>query len=385
MTMGGFGFSDVQDSFRKEVRRFAQKELAPGARERVKAKEFPFAIQKRMGEIGLLGLKLPEKYGGQSADWVSVGIAVEELSKVDIFAGMIMVNPKVIGHAIAMGPEKIQQEWLPPLIRGEKTFCIGLTEPDCGNDAAAIRTKATRDGDSYIISGEKTSMSMGTFGSAAIVYAKTNPAAGAKGISCFFVPLDLPGITRSPIPDMGLHALGRATITFEEVVVPATYLLGKEGRGFYMIMDLFDAARALIPLMALGLAQASLEDAISYAKNRSAFGRPIAQFQAISFKIAEDATRIEAGRLLCYRTLWLRDQGLPHTKESAMCKWYAPEIALQAIHNALIIHGNYGYSEEFPIEQRLRDVISTEIMDGTPEIQKLIISREIIGKEFLPT
>lgn len=383
--MKGFGFTEVQESFRKEVKRFAQRELAPGAKERVKAKEFPFAIQKRMGEIGILGLKMPEEYGGQEADWVTVGIAVEELCKVDIFAGMIMVNPKVIGPAIAMGPKEVAQQWIPSMIRGEKTFCIGLTEPDCGNDAAAIRTKAIRDGDSYIITGEKTSMSMGMFGNAAIVFAKTDPATGAKGISCLLVPLDLPGITRSPIPDMGLHALGRAAVTFEEVAVPANHLLGKEGKGFYMVMELFDAARAIVALMAIGLAQASLEDAITYAKERTAFGKPIAQFQAISFKIAEDATRIEAARLLCYKALWLRDQGLPHTKEAAMCKWYAPEIALQAIHNALIIHGNYGYSEEFPIEQRLRDVISTEIMDGTPEIQKLIISRELLGKEFLPS
>jgi cyclohexanecarboxyl-CoA dehydrogenase len=383
--MSGFGFTDTQESFRKVVRSFAQKELQPGAKERSKLRAFPHEIHKKLAEAQLTGLNLSEKYGGQPSDWVSVGIAIEELSKVDILAAWLTIVPVVISLVLTEGSEEIQEEWIPPIIRGEKLLCIGLTEPDCGNDAAAIKTRAIRKGDNYIINGEKTSVSGGLYGHGITLYAKTDPEAGARGISCLLVPLDLPGITKSNIPDMGWHGLGRAAVSFDDVEVPRSHLLGNEGEGFYMIMGAFDMARAGVGLLALGIAQAALEEAISYAKLRTAFGKPIAQFEGVSFKIAEDITRIEAGRLLCYRTLWLKDQGLPHTKEAAMCKWYCPEIALQTVHNALIIHGNYGYSEEFPIEQRLRDVIATEIMDGTPEIQKLIISREIIGKEFLPS
>ena len=227
-------------------------------------------------------------------------------------------------------------------------------------------------------------MTLGAYADAAQIYAKTDPAAGARGVTCFWVPLDLPGITRYRFRDMGWHAISRASIIFDQVRIPADHRLGDEGRGFYMVMTEFDFMRVILALSALGAAQASLKEATEYAKTRTAFGRPIAKFEGISFKIAEHAALIEAVRMLCYRTLWLKDQGLNHTKESAMCKWLGPLVSTQAIHDCLLVHGHFGYSAEYPLEQRLRDVIGFEIADGTAEVMKIVIARELIGREYLP-
>ncbi|MDP2952627.1 MAG: acyl-CoA dehydrogenase family protein, partial [Chloroflexota bacterium] len=268
--------------------------------------------------------------------------------------------------------------------RGDRIICLALTEPGCGSDAAALTTRAVREGDHYVLSGEKTSITQGMQADAALLFAKTDPAARARGVSCFLVPLDLPGVVRSRLPSMGFRPLMAASIILDGVRVPARYRMGEEGRGFHMVMGQFDFIRPCLGLASLGAAQASLEEAIAYAKQRTAFGQPIGKFEGVSFKIAEHLTRVEAARWLCYRTLWLRDQGIPHTKESAMCKWLCPEVAVQAIHDALLLHGHLGYSEEYPIEQRLRDVIGLEIGDGTAQIMKLIITREVLGREFLP-
>jgi cyclohexanecarboxyl-CoA dehydrogenase len=382
--MSGFGFSEAQEMLRKEVREFAQKELLPGAKERAKQDRFPRELVKRIGELGLLGINLPEEFGGQTADWVSVGIAVEEIAKADF--SLSMLPHQVIGCALAIlqGDKEVQQEWLPPLIRGEKLIALATTEPDCGSDAAAMKTKAVRKGDHYILQGEKTSISLGMQAEVSIIFAKTDPAQRARGVTAFLVPLDLPGISRSPFRDMGCKPIGRASLILDDVSLPAKYRLGEEGQGFYTVMKQFDFIRICLGLEALGAAQVSLEEAMTFAKQRTAFGKPIAKFEGVSFKIAEHATLIEAARLLCYRALWLRDQGLPHTKESAMAKWFAPQVAVHAIHDALLIHGHVGYSEEYPLEQRLRDVIGWEIGDGTAEIMKVIISRELLGREFLP-
>ncbi len=235
-----------------------------------------------------------------------------------------------------------------------------------------------------MLNGEKTSVSLGMAADFSIVYAKTDPTAGARGISSFLVPLDLPGISRSHIPDLGLKQIGRISIALDDVRIPSKYLVGEENRGFYGAMLTWDLNRVFIALSNLALAQASLDEAIAYAKERTAFGQPIARFEAISFKIAEHLTLIEAGRLLSYRALWLADQGLRFTKESAMAKWFGTKIAVDAIHDALLIHGHVGYSEEYPIEERLRDAIGNEMGDAPHEIQKLIIARQVFGKEFRP-
>jgi len=380
----GFGFTEAQEMFRREIATFARRELLPGAAARAREERIPREIVKRMAEMGLTGFNTPEKYGGNPVDWVTVGIAVEEIAKADFNLSLLPVQGCGIGLALRLAPEEVQDEWFPPIIRGEKMLCLSVTEPGMGSDVAALQCRALREGDDYIIQGEKTSTTLGYQADACVLFAKTDPSAGAYGVTAFLVPLNLPGIARSRIPDMGCKPLGRASLIFDNVRLPGKYRLGDEGRGFYLVMSQFDVIRACIGLMCMGAASTSLEEAINYAKQRTAFGKPIARFEGISFKIAEAATLIEAGRLLCYRTLWLRDQGQRHTKESAMCKWWCPRIAVRVIHDALLIHGHFGYSEELPLEQRLRDAIGFELADGSAEIMKLIIIREIIGREFLP-
>lgn len=381
--MGGFGFTEPQEMFRREVHNFVQKELLPGAKERARQGILPREIVKKVAGMGLLGVRVPEKYGGQPADWVTVGIAIEELAKGDFFTSCLPTQP-ILANYLFEKNEAIMQEWLPAIVKGDRFVCLALTESEVGSDAANIKTRATRDGDSYIISGEKLSITFGPIADAAILFAKTDPQAGFRGVSTFLVPLDYPGVSRSRMPMMGWKPVGQAIITLDNVRVPRHYLLGEEGKGFASVMKQFDFTRPALALQALALAQVSLEEAIAYAQQRRAFGQPLAKYEGISFKIAEDYTLVEAARLLCYRALWLRDQGLPHSKESAMCKWYGPKVAVRTIHDALLIHGHVGYSEEYPLQQRLKDAIGFEIADGTAEIMKLIVVRELLGKEYVP-
>jgi cyclohexanecarboxyl-CoA dehydrogenase len=387
--MSGFGFSEEQEMFRREVKNFAQRELAPGAKERVKQEgqpEIAHEWTRKIADAGLVGLGVPPKYGGQGADWMAIGIAVEEMSKADIGLGMTPVLPALVARAMAMGgcSEELQQKYLPAIAKGEFSVCLVITEPHCGSDAAEIKTRAIRDGDYYIINGEKTSISGSMIADAGFLFAKTDPTARARGVTSFLVPFDLPGVSRSRIRDMGWIEMTCASIFLDDVHLPADYRLSEEGKGFYMMMGTFDVLRVFLALSVLGGAQTSLEETINYAKQRTAFGRPIARFEGVSFKIAEHATWIEAARLLCYRALWLADQGLRHTKEAAMSKWLAPVVAVNAIHDCLLIHGHVAYSEEYPIEQRLRDAIGYEMADGTAQIMKMIVARELIGRESLP-
>ena len=369
---------------RQQMRLFAQKEIAPGAKERHRTlTEIPVEIRRKLGDLGLIGVNQPAEYGGQPGDYVSLGIAVEEIAKVDFLVGGYITMPTAAILAIREGPKEVQDEWLPGLIRGEKIVPPANTEPHCGSDAAAIKSTAVKDGNSYVLNGEKTAICQALNAHAAVVYAKTDPAAGFRGVTAFLVPLDLPGITRFPVNYIGWKSQGLGGFAMEDVRIPEKYRLGEEGKGFYLAMSQFDFLRVGIALTALGLAQASIDDAIAYAKQRTAFGRPIANFQAVSFKIAEGATLIEAGRMLCYRALSLKDQGLRHTKESSMAKWFCPKIATEVIHACLIIHGHYGYTTDYPLAERLRDVVGLEIGDGTADIMKTILVRELIGKEFV--
>lgn len=379
--MSGFGFTEAQEMFRREVRNFAQKELAPGARERNQKGEFSWELMRKMGEVGLLGVNIPEELGGQGADWISFGIAVEEVARVDIGIALTMAEP-VLANALLAGKPELHKEWVSALVRGEKTTCMCLTEPNAGSDATAIRTKARRDGNSFIIEGEKVPNTSGMHANAAYVFAKTSPDAGARGISIFLVPLDLPGVSRVPEKMVGWKGATPADIVLDNVRVPEAYHVVEEGKGFGLAMRQLEFTRPFLSLQALAMAQASLEEAINYAKERHAFGKPIGKFQGVSFKIAEDHAMVEMARLFCYRTYWLRDQGLPHTKEAAICKLLAPKIALKAIHDCLLIHGYLGYSEEFMMALRLVDCVGYEIADGTAQMMNLIISRELLGREF---
>ena len=377
-------FTESHAMLRQVVRDFAARVIAPTLKARRNLDYLPRELVKVVADEGLTGICVPEKYGGAGADWVSVGIAIEELAKVDYAMYILVMHPPFFYVATEAGAEEVREEWLPRLINGDALVGTAFTEPEAGSDAAAIRLRAVRDGDCYILNGEKTSFTMGHQVEIAILSAKTDPSAGARGISCFVLPLDLPGIHRSMIPDMGWGPLGRVSMILEDVRLPAKYLIGEEGKGFTSVMAPFEVGRPLLALAALGIAQAALERAREYAKQRRTFGKLLCQYEAVSFKIAEDMTFIELGRMLCYRTLQLHDRGIRHVKESAMCKWYCPEVALRAVHDSLLIHGHLGYSSEMPLEQQLRDVIGFELADGAPEIMKLIIARELIGKEVLP-
>lgn len=384
--MAEFGFTEAQEMFRREIRNFTERELAPGARERAQLEYIPKDVAKKVGDMGILALGVPEKYGGQPGDWVMHGIAAEEIARVDIaIPGVLIVvfTANILG-ILEGASEELREEWVPPLIKAEKFIAGAITEPAAGSDAAGIQATAVRDGDYYILNGEKNSTTYCVPSDVATVWAKTDPTAGARGVSCFLVPLDLPGITRSTHKDMGNKGLARGTMVMDNVRLPARNLVGQEGKGFYIVMAGFDLIRPLNGLTCLGSAQASLEEAIAFSKQRTAFGYPIAKYEGLSFKIAEDATLIDAARLLCYRALWLRDQGLPFTKEAAMAKWFSIKAAIRTDMDAIFIHGHLGYTEQLPLQQRLRDAIGWEFADGTGEIQKMIIARQLIGKEATP-
>lgn len=380
-----FVFSDEEELFRRQIQEFAKKELAPGARDRSKKTEIDMTIVKKMADIGLLAMNVPEKYGGQTVSWVTVGIAIEEMAKADFTVSVLPIGTcGFLGQALTYAPDYLQDKWFKSLIKGDILACMCLTEPDCGSDAVAMKTRAVKDGDSYIINGEKTSVSWGMQASIGVMFAKTDPAAGARGVSAFLLPTDMPGLTKSAIPDMGWPSAQRASFFFDDVRIPADHRLGEEGQGFFLAMDVIGVVRVALTLQAIGHAEGALTEAIEYAKQRTAFGRPLANFQAISFNIAEQATKLEAARLLCYRAMGLRDKGERNLKEASMAKWYGARSAMEACHEALLIHGQIGFSEECAAEQRLRNVIGSEIGDGTAEIMKLNIAREIIGKEFQP-
>ena len=379
-----FEFSEEQEIFRHSIREFVAKEILPRSKQLGKGERIPADLWRKICNLGIVGIQMPEQYGGQPGDLSMMGIAVEEIGKADFSLASTLAPNRALCALLQHALPQVQQEWLPPIIGGEKLSAIAVTELDSGTDAAAMKTSATKDGDHYIINGEKTSVAWGMYADVAAVFAKTDPSAGARGISCFLIPLDFPGISKSNSPDMGITPVTRPSITLDNVRLPKDYLIGQEGKGFALLMEELDFTRILIALAAIGVAEASLDEAIAYAKQRIAFDNPIGRFEGVSFTIAEDITLIEAAKLLCYRALGLRDRGVNHTKESAMCKWWSPRIAVEAIHHALLIHGNIGYSSEYLIEQRLRDVMGAHLAGGTPEAMKLILVRELLGKEFLP-
>lgn len=380
-----FAFTPEQLELSRALRAFARKELAPRSQRWDKSAEFPWDVWRQMGELGLFGLRAPSAFGGQDADLVTTGIAIEEVARGDFACTYGVQLACLAGEIIGRnGTDEIRKRWLPPMIRGEVVLAIGLTEPSVGSDAANLACRAVREGDEYVITGEKSGISLALAAHAIMLFATTNPGAGARGVTAFLVPLDQAGVSRSGLRDLGTRAVGRAVLSLDHVRVPVSHRLGEEGSGFYQVMRGFDFNRVLIALACLGAAQVSLEETMAYVKERKAFGKAIVQFEGVSFPIAEAATLIDAARLLCYRALWLADRGERHTKESAMVKWWAPRLAVDTIHQCLLLHGHYGYTDELPFEQRLRDVIGLEIGDGTAEVMKLIVARELMGREHVP-
>lgn len=381
-----FGFTEEQELFRRTIKDFVQREILPMSPQWDKNSEYPREVFKKMGELGIPGVRIPVEYGGSGQDRVTSGVAAEEVARGDLSCGYSVMLGGLLGDLIEEhAVDHLKEEWLPRIASGESVVALGLTEPSAGSDASSIKLKASRDGDEYVLDGEKTSISMCEVADAIILFARTGTEEERHhGVSAFLVPMDLPGISTTRFNDMGHHAVGRGSVFFDNVRIPADCLLSKEGLGFVQVMIGFDYTRALIGLMCLGLASQSVEETIQYVREREAFGKPLARFEGVSFPIAEALTKIDAARWQCYRTLWLKDNNLPHTAEAAMCKWYSPRLAMEVIHDMLLLHGHYGYTDEFPHEQRLRDVIGLEIGDGTAQIQKIVIARERIGKEYKP-
>jgi cyclohexanecarboxyl-CoA dehydrogenase len=378
-----FAFTVEQDQFRKVVADFARECLAPGYRARAAIHQYPMDLHAELAALGVLGIGLPERFGGTGAeDPIALGIACEEVGAFDVNLAAAPVTVGLTGAQLAKGgTEIIKERWLPSMIDGTEFVAFGLTEPEAGSDAASMRTTAVAVPGGWRLTGEKNSVSHLSVAGATLVYARRPGTERSAGVSAFVVESDRAGVTRGTFTDMGQLPIGRGTLYMDEVFVPTENLVGVEGRGFSTVMGHFDYSRAAIGLQCLGAARQSLTETYSYVKERRAFGKPIAAFQGVSLPLAEHATLVEAARWLCYRTLWLRQAGLPHTAEAAMCKWWAPVVAKNAIEACLLTHGHYGWSDEMPFQQRFRDVFGYQIGDGTAQIQKQIVATKLIGPE----
>lgn len=374
--------TEDQKSLQETARRFARERLLPDYQKREKIGILDRELISEMGRLGLLGVDLPEELGGLGVDAVTTGLIAEELAYGDFNVSAVPVGISLnAAILIRHAQPEVAKEWVPRMTRGEAIVAICLTEPRGGSDASNLQLRARRDGDDYVINGEKTSITFADCADAYLIFARTGrPDEGAKGVSAFFIPGDTPGISRTRFDDLGSTIIGRGSVFFDDVRIPASHRLGDEGKGFTQVMQGFDYSRALIGLQCCGAAQASLDEAWAYSKEREAFGRPIGQFQGVSFPLAEGESHIAAIRQLCYHTLALRDANQPHTSEAAMCKWMGPKFAFDVIHQCLLTFGHYGWSKDLPHQQRMRDVSGLEIGDGTAGVMKLIIARGRIGR-----
>ena len=375
--------SDDLRSLQDTAQRYAREKLAPTYMQREKDARIDRALIRDIGELGLIGPELPEEFGGLGLPSLASGLIAEAISHADMNVGYLQVLGSLNGKILAehANPE-LAKEWIGRIISGRSVVCIGLTEPRGGSDAANLTLSARRDGSRYLLRGEKSSISMADQADACVLFARTGRSEdAARGVSAFLVPMATPGISTQRYKDLGSHAIGRSSIFFDDVVVPIENRLAGEGAGFVQVMQGFDFSRALIGLQVLGAAQASLDETWAYVQERSAFGAPLAKNQGVTFPLAEAESHVAAIRQLCYHALRLKDAGLPHTTEAAMCKWMAPKTAVDVIHQCLLTHGHYGWSLDLPHQQRLRDVMGLEIGDGTAQIMKMIIAREKAGRK----
>lgn len=370
--------NDEQLQIRDTARRFAREKLAPGYQRREIDARVDRDLIREMGELGLIAPELPENLGGYGMPSVISGVIAEEIGYGDMNVAYVQILGSLNGAIIARhaAPE-LAAEWVGRIVSGRSIVAIGLTEPRGGSDAANLALSARRDGDHYVLKGEKSSISMADQADAVVLFARTGaPGDGARGVSAFLVPMDTPGVSTLRFTDLGSKAIGRSSIFFDEVRIPVGNRLAAEGSGFIQVMQGFDFSRALIGLQCIGAAQASLDESWAYVQEREAFGGPIARNQGVTFPLAEGEGLIASVRQLCLHTLALRDAGQPHTSEAAICKWLGPKTAVDVIHQCLLTHGHYGWSLDLPHQQRLRDVMGLEIGDGTAQIMKLIVSRE---------
>ena len=369
-----------QEMIRDSMRAFAQERLAPFAAEWDREHTFPAEALKELGELGAMGMVVPEEWGGAGMDYMSLVLTLEEIAAGDGATSTIVSvqNSLACGIPNKYGSDAQKEEWLKPLARGEKLGCFCLTEPHTGSDASAITTRADRDGDHFVLNGVKHYITTGSHADVAIVFAVTDKAAGKKGISCFLVPTATPGYKVARIErKMGQHASDTAQIVFEDCRIPASALLGKEGEGYKIALSNLEAGRIGIAAQSVGMARAAFEAAVAYAKERVTFGVPIIEHQAVNFRLADMATRIDAARLMVWRAATLKDAGKPCLVEASMAKMYASEMAEKVCSDAIQIHGGCGYTDETAVERIARDVRITQIYEGANDIQRLVIGRSI--------
>lgn len=375
-----FDLTEEQRMIKKMIREFADEVVAPGADERDKTKQFPVEIFKQMAELNLLGLPFSEEYGGAGADYISFAIVVEELSRACGSTGITYSAHISLGGAplSLFGTEEQKRKYLSRICSGESLGAFGLTEPNAGSDAGGTRTTAVKQGDEWVINGSKCFITNASYAKFLALTAVTDKEKGTKGITAFIVPTDAPGFTViDNYEKLGLHSSNTTELVIDGVRVPEENILGKRGEGFKQFLITLDGGRIGIGAMAVGIAQAAYDKALQYAKERQAFGRSISQFQAIQHKLADMAMQIELARNMVYKAAWLKDNGRKFTKEAAMAKLYASEVAMAATHQAIQIHGGYGYMREYQVERFFRDARLLEIGEGTSEILRNVIAREI--------
>jgi len=376
-----FDLTKEQLMVRATVRGFAEKEIKPLAQELDSSGEFPWPILRKMGGLNMMGMTVPREWGGSGSDSVSYALAIEELARVCGSTSVIMAvhNSVCCYPLLKYGTEAQKERFLKPLARGEKLGAFALTEPGAGSDAGAVRTTAILDGDNYILNGNKIFITSGCEAHVILVIASTEPSKGTKGLTAFIVEKGIPGFTYGTVEDkMGVRASATSELVFEDCRVPRANMLGELNGGFRIGMATLDGGRIGIGAQAVGIAQGALDEAVRYSKEREQFGRPIGKFQAIQWMLAEMATRVSAARGLVLRAAWLKDQGRPFSKESAMAKLYASRTAMEVANNALQIHGGYGYTKDYPVERFFREAKITEIYEGTSEVQRLVIARECL-------
>jgi hypothetical protein len=376
-----FELTAEQELARRTAREFAEAEIAPAIARYDEAEEFPAELVAKLGALGFMGALLPGEYGGAGLDYVAYALVVEELSRADGSVGITMWahNSLCTNHIYSFGTEAQRERYLPALARGEILGAWGLTEPGSGSDAAAMRTTAREEGDVFVLDGTKAFITNGSVAGTAVVMAKTDPGAGGRGVSAFILERGMPGFRAGQrYRKLGLHASDTAELVFEGVRVPRANLLGERDRGFQETKKVLEGGRIAMAAMGVGLAQGALDHAVRYAKERQAFGQPIAAFQGIRAILADLATEVEAARLLTLRAAYVKDQGRPVMREASMAKVFASEVAVRCASKAVQVHGGYGYTREFPVERFYRDAKLCEIGEGTSEIQRMVIARALL-------
>lgn len=380
-----FAFTDEQRALGEKVRAFTADRITPYYQDSDRQGRFRAELFAELAAEGLFALRIPTEYGGLGLDAVSTGVALEELARGDLTVCYPVLNAALVGGILtANGSAEQRTRWLSEIARGDAVVAFCMTEPEHGTDAAAVELRAEPAGDGWRLVGEKTSIMLGAYATHGMIFARTSDAPRARGVTAFYARLDDRYVTRSTLSDLGSRSGGRARLVFDGLPVSTADVVGGPGLGFAQGMRGFDYSRALIALMCVSVARLSLDEALAHARSRQAFDQPLGRFQGIAFPLAEHATYLHAARLLAYEALWRNDTGLDHRTEANMVKWWAPRAAVEAAHQALLTLGHLGYSEERPLAQRLRDLIGTQLADGTANATKLVVARQLLGREYAP-